>query len=97
MTFNKCDKKVDLKGNNDKLMHSFPSPSTMNCSKETLNSVSEYCFKAWSSENLDDPECSLKIIQGTSQGIPTILSVSLGILGNLFIISSLLYCVRKKK
>ena len=72
---------------------------TMNCTKNTLKSVSDYCFKSWENETFAefDQQCSPEIIHGPELGTATIVSSSIGVLGNILTISSLIYCIKKEK
>jgi hypothetical protein len=70
----------------------------MNCTKNTLKSVSDYCFKTWENETFDfDLQCSPEMIHGPILGTATIVSSSIGVIGNILTISSLLYCIKKEK
>ena len=54
----------------------------MNCTKNTLKSVSDYCFKSWENKTfLFDQQCSPKIIHGPELGTATIVNSSIGVLG----------------
>ena len=61
----------------------------MNCSKNNLKSISDHCFKIWAIETFDfDAQCLPETIHGTQLGTATIVSNSVGVLGNVLTMSS---------